>query len=86
MGYAKNNKKNGYNREEKMNAYKVVKVNENLEKVANEVLEAALEYADDEVFYADMCDDYKMARAEKSEVWAWADPVRRCLAKRYGIA
>lgn len=74
MTWNKENKE--YTREAKHEAYEMVKANK-INEMTNEELCAALAYADDCNFYAEMSDDYSVTRAERAATWEWAHVVAK---------
>ena len=74
MTWAKNNGRK-YTNEEQKAAREMVKANR-VEEMTLEELEAALEYADEMDFYAEMSDDWGVTRREHAEVWEWAHVVK----------
>lgn len=72
MTWNKDNKE--YTNEAKYEAYEMVKANKVNEMTMDE-LNAALAYADDCNFYAEMSDDYNVTRAERAAVYEWAHVV-----------
>lgn len=65
--YSKNNKKH-YDKVVAREAYEMVSECKSCEFIATETLEAAMQEADERVFYAEMSDDYKVRNAERYEI------------------
>lgn len=74
MKWAKNNNRK-YTDEEQKTAREMVKANK-VEEMTLEELEAALEYADEMDFYAEMSDDWGVTRREQAQTWEWAHVVK----------
>ena len=81
MSYSKNNKKT-YSDAVAREAWKMVGDAETYEFFATETLEAAMQEADEQVFYAEMSDDYSMTCAERAWIADYIREAREELNRR----